>query len=306
MHNRSAILALLFTVTVWGIGPVFIRTLSLELGPANHLVIRYVLVCVAYLLGLAAIGGWRIERRDWPRLLIISIVGLAGYNLGAAFGFELVPAGVGSLIFGAQPLFIALLGVMIAGETLSMETIIGLCVAFGGTILLAGGDLGLTGDAKSFLRGCVFVLLSTMAFAVYVVMAKPLVQKYGSYSVSAISTCLSSAFLPADVAGGAFRGPDGYGHDDTQLARYGLCGHPLHLHRYDHLELWLLPASGGNSGGIPLSHAHHRRVCRRGLSWRNDHLCDAGGRCIDSVGRGHRTIRPTYAPNAIGRAWGII
>lgn len=195
MHSRSALLALLFTVTVWGIGPVFIRTLSLELGPANHLVIRYVPVCVAYLIGLAMMGGWRIERRDWPRLFIISIVGLAGYNLGAAFGFELVPAGVGSLIFGAQPLFIALLGVMIAGEKLSVETIIGLCVAFGGTILLAGGDLGLTGDAKNFLRGCIFVLLSTVAFAVYVVMAKPLTQKYGSYSLSAISTCLSSTFL---------------------------------------------------------------------------------------------------------------
>jgi len=195
MHSRSAILALLFTVTIWGIGPVFIRTLSVELGPANHLVIRYVPVVLAYLVGLAMMGGWRIERRDWPRLLIISIVGLAGYNLGAAFGFELVPAGIGSLIFGAQPLFIALFGVMIAGEKLSVETIIGLCVAFAGTILLAAGDLGLTGDAESFLRGCVFVLLSTVAFAVYVVMAKPLTLKYGTFSISAMSTCLSSTFL---------------------------------------------------------------------------------------------------------------
>ena len=199
--QRRALLALLFTVTVWGIGPVFIRTLSLELGPANHLVIRYVLVSLAYLLGLAAIGGWRIERADWPRLLVVSIIGLAGYNLGAAFGFELVPAGIGGLIFGTQPLLIVLLGVMIAEEKLSAETMIGLAIAFGGTVLLVWGDLGLAGAGKNFLRGCALVFLSAAAFALYVVMAKPLVRKYGSYSISAMSTSLSGAALLLLLAG---------------------------------------------------------------------------------------------------------
>jgi drug/metabolite transporter (DMT)-like permease len=194
MHKR-ALHALLFTVSVWGVSPVFIRSLSVDLGPANHLVIRYALVCLAYLAGLAAMGGWRIERQDWPRLLVISIIGMAGYNLGAAFGFELVPAGVGGLIFGVQPLLIALLGVMIARERLSLEAMMGLAVAFAGTVLLVWGDLGLTGDRRSFLLGCSFVFLSTIAFAVYVIASKPLIRKYGSFSISAISTSLAAAAM---------------------------------------------------------------------------------------------------------------
>ncbi|MBC8037939.1 MAG: DMT family transporter [Rhizobiales bacterium] len=193
--DGRALLALLFTVVVWGLGPVFIRTLSVELGPADHLVIRYTLVTIAYLAGLAVMGGWRIERRDWPRLVLISIVGLAGYNLGAAFGFELVPAGIGSLIFGTEPLLIALLAAMVAREKLSAETLIGLAIAFAGTILLIWGDLGFTSGGKDFLRGCAFVFLSVVAFSVYVVASKPLVQKYGSYSIAAIATSLATAVM---------------------------------------------------------------------------------------------------------------
>lgn len=194
MHSR-ALLALLFTMSVWGMGPVFIRTLSLDLGPADHLVIRYALVSLAYLAGLAVMGGWRIERGDWPRLLVISIIGLAGYNLGAAFGFELVPASVGSLIFAVQPLIIALLGTMAAREKLSVKTMAGLAVAFAGTVLLVWGDLGFAGGGESFLRGCGLVFLSALAFSIYVVASKPLILKYGSYSIAAIATSLAAAVM---------------------------------------------------------------------------------------------------------------
>ena len=46
MTSLRPVLALLFTMGAWGVGPVFIRTLALDLGPANTLVIRYVIVSV--------------------------------------------------------------------------------------------------------------------------------------------------------------------------------------------------------------------------------------------------------------------
>ncbi len=91
--DPRAFLALLFTVVVWGIGPVFLRSLSVDLGPSDHLVIRYGLVTIIYVVALAIFGGWRVERQDWPRLLVISVIGMVGYNLGSAFGFALVSAG---------------------------------------------------------------------------------------------------------------------------------------------------------------------------------------------------------------------
>jgi hypothetical protein len=54
-----------------GRGPVFLRTLSVELGPSDHLAIRYAIVGAIYVASLAIFGGWRIDREDWPRLLAI-------------------------------------------------------------------------------------------------------------------------------------------------------------------------------------------------------------------------------------------
>jgi drug/metabolite transporter (DMT)-like permease len=190
-----ALLALLFTVIIWGIGPVFIRTLSVDLGPADHLAIRYTIVTLVYASGLVIFGGWRIERRDWPRLAVISTIGMVGYNLGSAFGFELVSAGIGSLIIGTQPLLIAAMGAIVARERLTPVAMLGLAIGFTGTVLLVWKDVGVAGDAPSFLTGSIFIFLCGLAWAVYVVVSKPLIQKYGSYSITAISISLASLIM---------------------------------------------------------------------------------------------------------------
>ena len=109
--DTRAITAMLFTVVVWGVGPVFLRSLSVELGPADHLAIRYSIVTVIYVTLLAVFGGWRIEKQDWPRLLVISLIGMIGYNIGSAFGFAHVTAGIGSLIIGMLNNGLVLIGI---------------------------------------------------------------------------------------------------------------------------------------------------------------------------------------------------
>jgi drug/metabolite transporter (DMT)-like permease len=193
--DPRALGAMLFTIVVWGVGPVFLRTLSVELGPADHLAIRYTIVTLIYGASLALFGGWRIDRADWPRLLVISLIGMIGYNLGSAFGFAHVSAGIGSLIIGTQPLLIALMGSLIARERLTLAALVGLPVGFLGVVLLVWQDLGVTGDSTGFLMGSGLIFLSGLAWAIYVVVSKPLIQKYGSYSISAMSLTLCSLFM---------------------------------------------------------------------------------------------------------------
>lgn len=194
MESRT-LLAMMFTILVWGVGPVFLRTLSLSLGPSDHLAIRYAIVAALYAAGLAVFGGWRIARADWPRLLVISLVGIMGYNLGSAFGFAHVSAGVGSLIIGTQPLVIALMGALIAKEKLTPATIFGLVVGFLGVVMLVWRDLGNWADGTGFLLGCGLVFLCGVAWAIYVVLAKPLIQTYGAFSITGMSITLCSAVM---------------------------------------------------------------------------------------------------------------
>lgn len=193
--DPRAFAAMLFTIVIWGIGPVFLRSLSVDLGPADHLAIRYSIVTVLYVVGLAIFGGWRIERQDWPRLLLISLVGMMGYNLGSAFGFAHISAGIGSLIIGTQPLLIALMGTLIAKERLTIAAIVGLIIGFIGIVLLVWRDLGVSNDGWGFITGCSFIFLSGTAWSIYVVVSKPLIRKYGSFSISAMSIVICSLVM---------------------------------------------------------------------------------------------------------------
>lgn len=195
--DPRAFAVMMFTVTVWGVGPVFLRTLSVDLGPSDHLAIRYTIVTAIYGLCLAIFGGWRIERQDWPRLLVISLIGMIGYNIGSAFGFAHVSAGIGSLIIGTQPLLIALMGSLIAKERLTTAALVGLPAGFLGVVLLVWQDLSVTVDSMSFLLGCGLIFMSGLAWAVYVVVSKPLIRKYGSFSITAMSLSICSlAMVP--------------------------------------------------------------------------------------------------------------
>jgi hypothetical protein len=88
MNSIRPVNAMLFTMLVWGIAPAFIRSLSVELGAANALVIRYTLVGIGYAAGLLIAGLPRIPTGDWPRILFVSLVGVAGYNLGSVMALH--------------------------------------------------------------------------------------------------------------------------------------------------------------------------------------------------------------------------
>lgn len=194
MHIR-AIFALIFTMVVWGVSPVFFRSLSLALGPADHLAIRYALVGLLFIAVMAATRAWRIARADWPRMLLISLAGFTGYNLGSAFGFERINAGTGSLIIGTQPLLIALAGILAAQERFTAATAAGLGIGFAGIVFLVWNDLGVTGDPLQFLTGCGMIFVSGACWAFYAVASKPLSQRYGALQTTAVSVVITAVAL---------------------------------------------------------------------------------------------------------------
>jgi drug/metabolite transporter (DMT)-like permease len=191
-RDAVAVVAMLFTMMVWGLSPVFIRVLSVDLGPADALVIRYGAVAPIFAGVLALRGGWRIDRGDWGALLLVSLVGMLGYNIGSAYGFQLVPAGIGGLVIATQPLLIVLFAALAGREPLVPAAIVGLITAFCGTVILFWKDLTFVSDGGSIPWGACLIFLSGCAWAFYVVTAKPLIQKYGSLPVSGMSILIAT------------------------------------------------------------------------------------------------------------------
>ena len=190
---NPAILAMLITQLIWGLAPVYVRDLSTTIGAADSIIARYTIVSLAYIPLLYTSKRRVIARKDWPRLCLASLIGISGYNIFSSFGFEYVSAGLGGLIIGTQPMIIALMGAVFAGETLGKSAIAGLAIAFFGVTLifwndLAAGNLGL-------ISGALLIFSAGICWAAYVMISRPLIREYGTLSISAWVSILAAPIL---------------------------------------------------------------------------------------------------------------
>ncbi len=197
LNNYLPLLALGFTVLVWGVAPAIIRSFSLAAGAADALVIRSVATGICCVVLLPFFGGFTVARQDIPRLFLISLIGMFGYFAGSVFGFSYITSAIGGIVISTQPLLIALLASVIGAERVTVPTIIGLIVSFIGSLYLFSGDAQGNLSHASMITGGLLIFMSGAFWSIYVIYSKSLIQTYGSVKLSLLS--LAIATLPALV-----------------------------------------------------------------------------------------------------------
>lgn len=193
--KTRAILALVAAMLFWGCAAVFMRTLALALSAENSIALRYVLLSVINLGGLLWLGTWRIPRADWPRFLLAGIAGMAGYNWFVNAGFELVPAGVGTLVTMIEPLMIAILAALALGEKLTRYVLIGVALAIVGSVVLFWPDLTTETQQPVSGRGLVYLVLCCIGWAIYTIVTKPLLDRHDSFTVTAVTMLIAAPIM---------------------------------------------------------------------------------------------------------------
>ena len=193
--KTRAIAALIAAMVFWGCSAVFMRTLALSLSPENSLAMRYVLLSVINVAGLLWLGTWRIPRSDWPRFLVAGLVGMAVYNWFVNAGYELVPAGIGTLITMVEPLMIAILAAMLLGEKLTRFVFLGVAMAIAGSAVLFWPDITSTAPGTVPLRGLIYLLICCAGWAVYAIVTKPLLARYDSFTVTAMTMLIAAPIM---------------------------------------------------------------------------------------------------------------
>jgi drug/metabolite transporter (DMT)-like permease len=189
--RANAYLAVFIAILVWGVAPALARDFSKTFGPWDAMFIRLVsvaLMCAAFL----PFSGVHIARKDWPRLLLVSMVGMTGYFLGSIYGFGALKAGVSGLIIAVQPLIITLMAAALGTQKLSTTVLAGLIISFLGAIYLFSGDLSLAGEPGQFWFGFFMLLLADVSFAINVVFSPPLVREYGALKTTLLTMILAA------------------------------------------------------------------------------------------------------------------
>jgi drug/metabolite transporter (DMT)-like permease len=169
---------------IWGLAFVAIRRADFELSPINLALLRWLLASAGFL----AVSPFllkpkvKFERRDLLRLLVISLLNVPAYHLALNFGETTVSSGLAGFLVAMGPVLIAVFSAVLLKEKLGRKLALALAIGVAGTIIMFVPDLSLI-SAGSIL-GPMEVLVAAFSFALFSVLSKPLVTKYGSASVT--------------------------------------------------------------------------------------------------------------------------
>ena len=188
------LVAVAVTLVLWSSAFVAIRHLGHTFSPGALSLGRLLVGSLA--LGVVlAMRGWRMPtRREWPALVAIGLLWFGLYNVALNAGELRVDAGTAALLIQLSPVLVAVLAAVFLKERATPALGVGLLVAFGGVVLIATSTSE-AGNRDPF--GVVLCLISAAAYAVSLILQKPLVARLPAIEVTWIACTVGAiACLP--------------------------------------------------------------------------------------------------------------
>jgi drug/metabolite transporter (DMT)-like permease len=180
---------------IWGLAFVAIKQADYELSPVNLALLRWFIASALFLLLLPLIGRpkAKLERKDVPRLLVVAFANVVGYHISLNYAETTISAGLSGLLISFGPVFIVVLSILLLNEKAGFKVFLALVLAVLGALVLSLGSITL-GDLSS-LSGPGAVVLSAFFYALFGVLGKPLVHKYGAAPTTILAGLLGTAMM---------------------------------------------------------------------------------------------------------------
>ncbi|MGC1816749.1 MAG: EamA family transporter [Casimicrobiaceae bacterium] len=102
-----------------------------------------------------------ISRSLWPKVALLTMFNIAGWNAFILFGVQRLPAGRSAILAYTMPLWATLFAALLLREPLSQRKLLGLACGMAGMALLIGDQLGLIRSAP---YGVAMVLIAAVSW----------------------------------------------------------------------------------------------------------------------------------------------
>jgi drug/metabolite transporter (DMT)-like permease len=158
------------------ITPSLIQPFALNVVRA---VVTTALLWVLYLIKPSKAG---IDKKDIPLFLLCAATGVTINQLLFVKGLSLTTSIHGALLMLATPIFITIIAAVMFKEKLTNNKLIGLILGVSGAAALITLKES-TNHGTNILLGDIFVIINAIAYAFYLVLVKPLMEKYSALHV---------------------------------------------------------------------------------------------------------------------------
>jgi drug/metabolite transporter (DMT)-like permease len=191
----SSDVLMLVAVVLWAVNFSLVKVALKEMSPMGFNGIRLAFASILLILFLAVKReSFRVDGPDFWKLVVLGIVGNTAYQILFINGIYVTTASNAAIIIAITPAFIAMLSSVLKHERLNWASWTGILISFVGfylVILRNSGKPALTGEG---VKGDLMILAGTVCWAVYTVLARPLLRKISALKLTAITMVVGTAF----------------------------------------------------------------------------------------------------------------
>lgn len=183
MHNNTlkAHLALLGANIIYGANYLIAKDVMPDkIGPSAFIFVRVLGALLLFWLLKSRIKE-QIQHKDYPRLILCGLLGVATNQLLFFHGLNLTSPIDASIIITSIPVMVLIFSAFILKEKITSNKISGLIIGGIGAILLI--SYGNTSGGTSSILGNVYIFLNACSYGLYLVIVKPLMKTYNAITV---------------------------------------------------------------------------------------------------------------------------
>ncbi|MBC7349351.1 MAG: DMT family transporter [Candidatus Aminicenantes bacterium] len=188
-------LLMILTTMVWGANVSVIKRAFSELPPHAFNLARFMLSALIFAVIIWRSGeGFKVSRRDWPRLLFLAATGITLYQVFFINGLSRTSASLVSMANAMTPIFIAVLSTVLGFDRLRWTGWLGILLSvlgFYGIVLGRPNGFNLKGADVS---GAFLILLAGLMWAFYTIFAKPILKNISPLKLAALTNLIGTVF----------------------------------------------------------------------------------------------------------------
>jgi drug/metabolite transporter (DMT)-like permease len=168
--TARAALPILVLTLVWGCNWPVLKMGVTELAPLTFRSLTLPLAALGLLLVARASGdSIRVPRALWPKLIVLALFNIGGWNGFVLFGVQQLPAGRSAILAYTMPIWATLIAAIVLHERLSSRKLVGLALGVAGMSVLIGEQISVVRAAPS---GALLILAAAITWAMGTVLLR--------------------------------------------------------------------------------------------------------------------------------------
>ena len=185
MNKRYlALIAAFLATSIYGINHTVAKeVMPIYIGSSGFIMLRLLGATLIFWLISLFTPNEKIEKKDFLKILLASILGMCVNMLAFFRGLELSTPINSGIIITLSPVLVLILSHFFLKEKVTVKKIIGILIGFSGAVFLILNSSKTGINAPNIPLGNSFFLLNASAYAGYLIVIKPLTSKYNIFTL---------------------------------------------------------------------------------------------------------------------------